>query len=209
MANDTYNSFAELTRHERVNKDYKISISNVGSPITIIAPHGGKIEPGTSDLAKMIAKENYNYYCFEGIKRKNNRCLHITSHNFNEPIAINILSRSKVVVAIHACTGNAGLVHLGGLDIELKKKIVNKLQTKGIQASMKHPKFLGSHPNNICNRGATGKGVQLEITRDLRDELKSVHLIAQAVQKALLQRPGWMSQDKAQSKRKLIRKDVK
>lgn len=157
----------------------------------------------------MIARENYNYYCFEGIKKNNNACLHITSHNFDDPNAIEILSRSKIVIAIHACNGKAGFVYLGGLDIELKKKIVNELQDRGIQAATEHPKFLGSHPNNICNRGATGKGVQLEITRDLRDDLEKVRVIAQAVQKALWQCSGWISQDKAQSKRKLKRKDVK
>ena len=59
MANDTYSCFAELKNHEEQNKDYKISISNVGSRITIIAPHGGKIEPGTSDIAKRIAIDSF------------------------------------------------------------------------------------------------------------------------------------------------------
>ena len=67
MAHDTYCCFAELKNHEELNKDYKISISDVGSGISIIAPHGGKIEPGTSDIARKIATERSNYYCFEGI----------------------------------------------------------------------------------------------------------------------------------------------
>ncbi|MEX1348372.1 MAG: poly-gamma-glutamate hydrolase family protein, partial [Desulfobacterales bacterium] len=66
MARDTYSCFAELDNHEERNKDYKISAIEVGSGITIIAPHGGKIEPGTSDIARRIASQRFNYYCFEG-----------------------------------------------------------------------------------------------------------------------------------------------
>jgi phage replication-related protein YjqB (UPF0714/DUF867 family) len=190
MAKDIYYSFNELKNHQKLNRDYKISISNVGSQITIIAPHGGKIEPRTSDLAKIIAQTQYNFYCFEGIKNKNNGCLHITSHNFDEPRAVELVSRSNIVVAIHACTGNAGLVHMGGLDEELKVAIANELEARRIRVSREHPGFQGSNPYNICNRGTSGKGVQLEITRDLRDNLNKVHLIAEAVQAGLMRYPG-------------------
>jgi len=186
MANDKYSSFDELQKHEALDKDYQLSVRDAGSRVTIIAPHGGKIEPRTSDLAKRIARENYNCYCFEGLKEKNNACLHITSHHFDEPNATIILSKSEVVVAIHACTGTAGLVHIGGLDKELGNLIARELEDRGIGVSNDHPRFQGSNPDNICNRGATGIGVQLEVTRDLRDDLKKVKVIAQAVRAALL-----------------------
>ena len=186
MANDKYSSFDELQNHEALDKDYQLYICDTGSRVTIIAPHGGKIEPRTSDLAKRIARGNYNCYCFEGLKEKNNACLHITSHHFDEPNATMILSRSKVVVTIHACTGTAGLVHIGGLDKELGNLIARKLKDRGVGVSDDHPRFQGSNPDNICNRGATGKGVQLEITRDLRDDLKKVEMISEAVRSALL-----------------------
>ena len=115
MAHDTYSCFAELKKNEAQNKDYKISISDVGSGITIIAPHGGKIEPGTSDIARKIAKERFNCYCFEGVKKESNGRLHITSHNFDEPTAEKIIGGSHTVVAIHACTGNEKFVYLGGI----------------------------------------------------------------------------------------------
>jgi len=167
MAKDKYSSFDELQNHEAPDKDYQLYICDAGSRVTIIAPHGGKIEPRTSDLAKRIARENYNCYCFEGLKEKNNACLHITSHHFDEPNATRILSKSEVVVAIHACTGTAGLVHIGGLDKELANLITRELEDRGVSVSNDHPRFQGSNPDNICNRGATGIGVQLEVTRDL------------------------------------------
>jgi phage replication-related protein YjqB (UPF0714/DUF867 family) len=186
MANDKYRSFDELQNHEALDEDYQLYICDAGSRVTIIAPHGGKIEPRTSDLAKRIARENYNCYCFEGLKEKNNACLHITSHHFDEPNATRILSKSEVVVAIHACTGTAGRVHIGGLDKELANLIARELEDRGVSASNDHPRFQGSNPDNICNRGATGKGVQLEITRDLRDDFKKVEMISEAVRSALL-----------------------
>jgi phage replication-related protein YjqB (UPF0714/DUF867 family) len=186
MSHDTYSCFAELKNHETQNKDYKISISDVGSGITIIAPHGGKIEPGTSDIAKKIARERFNYYCFEGVKTENNRCLHITSHNFDEPTAVKIISGSQTVVAIHACTGNERFVYLGGLDKGLQAVIAKELESRGIIAPQGHGKFKGLNPDNICNRGANKKGVQLEITRGLRDDLNKRQLISEAVRAALI-----------------------
>jgi phage replication-related protein YjqB (UPF0714/DUF867 family) len=151
-----------------------------------VAPHGGKIEPGTSDIARKIARKRFNYYCFEGIKKENNGRLHITSHNFDEPMAVKIISGSHIVVAIHACTGNERFVYLGGLEKVLKEVIANELESRGIIVPKGHGRFKGLNPDNICNRGANKKGVQLEITRGLRDDLKKRRLISEAVQAALI-----------------------
>ena len=186
MAHDKYSSFEELQDHETLDEDYTLSLRDAGSRVTIIAPHGGKIEPRTSDLARRIAGENYNFYCFEGIKEKDNARLHITSHRFDEPRAIKLVSKSELVVAVHACTGTAGLVHIGGLNKKLASMIARELQNRNIGVSNDHPRFQGSNPANICNRGATGVGVQLEVTRDLRDDLNKVKVIARAVRAALL-----------------------
>jgi phage replication-related protein YjqB (UPF0714/DUF867 family) len=186
MALDRYSGFEELQRHETLNKDYSLSIRNAGSRVTIMAPHGGKIEPGTSDLARRIAGKNYNLYCFEGIKEKNNARLHITSHRFDEPGAVKLAAKSEVVVGVHACTGTAGQVHIGGLNKKLGSLIAGELQVRGIGISRDHPRFQGSNPANICNRGATGMGVQLEVTRDLRDDHQKIKMVARAVRAALL-----------------------
>jgi phage replication-related protein YjqB (UPF0714/DUF867 family) len=186
MGNDRYSNFKELQRDQKLDKDFTLSMHDAGSRVTIIAPHGGKIEPRTSDLARLIAGDNYNFYCFEGIKDKDNACLHITSHRFDEPGAVKLISKSRVVVAVHACTGTAGLVHIGGLNKKLGNMVANELRNRAINVSHDHPRFQGSNPDNICNRGATGIGVQLEVTRDLRDDPQKIKLIALAVRAALL-----------------------
>jgi phage replication-related protein YjqB (UPF0714/DUF867 family) len=186
MAKDTYNNFKELKHNEKLNEDYRISLFDVGSPITIIAPHGGKIEPKTSTIAGSIARDKFNYYCFEGVKPNNNRVLHITSHNFDEPAALNLLARSQTVVAVHACTDDKALVYPGGRDEELIGTIAIELKAAGIIVAIRNSKYQGLNPNNICNRGASGKGAQLEISRGLRDDLNKVRLLSDAIHTALI-----------------------
>ena len=74
----------------------------------------------------------------------------------------------------------------GGLDKMLKEVIANELESRGIIVPKGHGRFKGLNPDNICNRGANKKGVQLEITRGLRDDLKKRQLISEAVQAALI-----------------------
>ena len=185
MAKDTYNSFNELKIHEALNKDYKISIRDIKSPLTVIAPHGGNIEPRTSYVANSIAGNEFNCYCFEGIKVSNNGSLHITSHNFDEPQALKLIARSETVVSVHACTDKETLVYLGGLDETLIRAIAKGLKAAGIMVAKQNSKYRGVNPKNICNRGATGKGVQLEISRGLRDDLKKVQFLAESVHMVL------------------------
>jgi phage replication-related protein YjqB (UPF0714/DUF867 family) len=185
MAKDTYNSFNELKLHEELNKDYKISICDVKSPVTIVAPHGGKIEPRTSYVANSIAANKFNCYCFEGIKVSNNGSLHITSHNFDEPHALKIIARSETVVTVHACTDIKPLIYLGGLNEAQIRVIAEGLKAAEIMVAEPNSKYRGINPDNICNRGATGKGVQLEISRGLRDDLNKVHLLSVTVHIAL------------------------
>lgn len=185
MSDDSYRSFDQLRRHQAPGSDYRVRIRNVGSQISIIAPHGGRIEPRTSEIAVKIARNDYNCYLFEGIRERDNGCLHITSHRFDEPGAIEMLAASQVVVAVHACTGTDGRVYLGGRDGRLKQLIAAELKAAGINACGDHPRFQGVNPDNICNRGATRKGVQLEISRDLRDDPANVERICHAVRAAL------------------------
>lgn len=185
MAKDIYISYNELKAREEINCDYEIWLSDVGSPITIMAPHGGRIEPRTSYIARRVARDKFNCYCFEGTKADNNGRLHITSHNFDEPQALKLIARSQTVVTVHACTDRQSRVYLGGLDTELISVIAGKLKTRGIVRARTNSRYPGLNPDNICNRGTARKGVQLEVSRGLRDDLRQVELLAAAVHAAL------------------------
>ncbi|UCD78533.1 MAG: poly-gamma-glutamate hydrolase family protein [Desulfobacterales bacterium] len=185
MAKDTYSSFNELRSHEELNRDYNIWINDVGSPITIMAPHGGRIEPRTSYIARRIARDQFNCYCFEGIKKGDNGRLHITSHNFDEPQALQLIARSQTVVTVHACTHKNSRVYLGGLDKKLISLMTGQLKAVGIVPAGMTSKYPGLNPENICNRGATQKGAQLEVSRGLRDDLQQIDLLTAAIRAAL------------------------
>ena len=48
---DTYPNFATLEQHERAGIDYAVLVRREEPAFAIVAPHGGGIEPGTSEIA--------------------------------------------------------------------------------------------------------------------------------------------------------------
>lgn len=171
MAGDKYNSFAELKAAEPAGH-WRAQAIVRGAGRAVIAPHGGSIEPGTSEIAKAIAGEDLDLYHFEGLKPARNRDLHITSTRFDEPIGLKLLSAVSRVVAIHGeASGNIAVVFLGGLDEELGAIVERELRASGFEVRRHdNPALQGRATENICNRGQTGRGVQLELSRGLREQ---------------------------------------
>lgn len=188
---DRYRNFADLAAREQRGRDYRIYLADRGSPVTILAPHGGRIEPGTSAIARKIAGTRYNCYCFEGIRPRNNGRLHITSHRFDEPSALKMVSLSGSVITVHACKGTEPVILMGGLDTGLSERLCTALLQAGFRSVARQTRFPGRHPRNICNRGQTGKGVQMEISRGIRDSVPAADLLGETVGNALAARaPG-------------------
>ncbi len=184
---DRYQSFAELSQHHEHGVDYQITvISKPDTPVSIIAPHAGHIERGTSAIAKALAGNEFNLYLFEGLRQTHNYdSLHITSHLFDEPSCLSLISDSPVVISIHGCNGTGEKLFLGGLDYALIRHLEKHLLTTEINVESENHSYPGLHPNNICNRGATSKGVQIELTGDLREGSKE-NLIIETLRRALL-----------------------
>ncbi|SFD31279.1 Protein of unknown function [Tropicimonas isoalkanivorans] len=85
MMTDRYNSFFELAANERLDIDYRIQVLDRGSETVILAPHGGWIEPDTSEIATAIAGSDISFYAFEALRIGPHGQFHITSHRFDEP----------------------------------------------------------------------------------------------------------------------------
>jgi phage replication-related protein YjqB (UPF0714/DUF867 family) len=171
---DTFASFEELSEHEVAGVDYGIRLRQARAPFALVAPHGGGIEPGTSEIADAVADERHSFYAFEGLKPAGNAVLHITSTRFDEPMALTLVARSTVVVTIHGQHGEAERdgVFVGGLAYELGLQVGAALRSKGFDAgSHSDPRLQGRDPDNICNRGTSGAGVQLELSRTVRLEM--------------------------------------
>lgn len=169
---DLYPSFAHLSRCEREGRDYRIRWRMGGSGIAIVAPHGGGIERGTSEVADGIAGREHGFYAFEGLKTAGNHVLHLTSDRFDEPQALGLVRGVRALITIHGAKGREPAAYLGGLDLGLRERIAEALIGAGFLAlDDPSPTRQGRSPSNICNRCVSGRGVQLELSYGLRTTL--------------------------------------
>lgn len=168
---DIYHSFEELASAHEESVDYRIHARPAASRFAIVAPHGGRIEHGTSQIARGIAGDEHACYCFEGLKPLSHD-LHITSNRFDEPQALNLVSSVDVVLTVHGAYGKKPHVYFGGLHEELKIELIEVLVSEGFHAEPDpSPTRQGKGETNICNRGKLKKGVQIEMTQGFRKSL--------------------------------------
>jgi phage replication-related protein YjqB (UPF0714/DUF867 family) len=171
---DKYPDFDALSRNETAGIDFRILVRRSKTAFAIVAPHGGGIEPGTTEIADAIAREEFSFYGFEGLKRFGNSDLHITSTRFDEPLCLTVIGESETVITIHGeqSDENGDPVFVGGLDEEFGDSLGAALRANGFDVR-KHPDsdLQGLEPLNLCNRGKSGMGVQLELSQSLRRQM--------------------------------------
>jgi phage replication-related protein YjqB (UPF0714/DUF867 family) len=191
---DRYSEFAELAANETYGIDYRVCFENRGTSIAVLAPHGGWIEPGTSEIAAAIARDDYSIYAFEGLRRRPHGDLHIKSHLFDEPHGRQLVGEAETSIAIHgrADDGDRSTVRLGGLNNALRDAVGSSLEAARFVVALAESGMAARDPANICNRGTTGRGVQLELPLTLRNELVGdparLRSFADAVREAMLER---------------------
>ncbi len=158
------------------SRHIRIRYATVGrSRLAVIAPHAGRIEPVTGELAEAIAGEEHRKYRFDGRDRCDNARLHITSTRFVEYRLAGVLSGAYAVVTIHGCRGlERQVTYLGGRNHALRARLHMELGEAGFDIERAHPPMAGRHPDNLTNRAEAG-GVQLEISRAQRNALKHHH----------------------------------
>ena len=166
-----YRSYSHLSLHEREGIDYARLLIERKASLAVIAPHGGGIEPGTSEIARALAGSEYSFYCFEGLKAGGSEALHIPSTRFDEPLGVSLVQRMRTVIALHGCTGSRERVYVGGLHEELIMACIDSLQHHGFDAVRDKTWHSGRAPSNICNRCSNGRGLQFELTRALRQSM--------------------------------------
>jgi len=169
---DTYENFKQLSAVEKEDIDYKIYTEDAKSRIAVVAPHGGGIEPGTSEIARSISNGKYNCYCFEGVKSSRNKeLLHITSTSFDEPNCIKVCQSAETVLTIHGVESDGDIIFVGGLNKELKSVMIEKLLKEGFNVKLDTTWHSGQDIENLCNMGTMQKGLQLEISSGLRKRM--------------------------------------
>jgi phage replication-related protein YjqB (UPF0714/DUF867 family) len=171
-------------------QDYRIRIEIRDPRFFIMAPHGGRIEPATAEVAEAIAGMDYSFYSFNGLKADGNGVLHIESHLFDEPRALRAVEKADIIVTVHGQVDRKEeFVMVGGLDDGLRLEIRRQLEAAGFQTLPPSEGLMGTDPMNICNRGRSRQGVQLEISRKVRDVLRTnqghLQTFADAVRKGI------------------------
>jgi phage replication-related protein YjqB (UPF0714/DUF867 family) len=172
---DKYKNYGDLRKEEGFNS-FEIEFNNRRSCFLIFTPHGGGIEQGTSEICKQIAGKTYSYYLFTGIGYNCKR-LHITSSNFDEPELNRLLSQHTYAVSIHGMTGkikNTGFgdIYVGGLNSKLIEITTNMLRSQNFSTINSREKpdlqLSGKDPGNVTNKCISSKGMQVEISEELR-----------------------------------------
>ena len=104
--------------------------------------------------------------------KSGNRVLHLSSNLFDEPVGIAVAEKAEVVLSIHGCRGDKPEILIGGRHEFLKEAIRQSLFLAGFCARISTSADLrGTDPDNICNRFSAQGGVQLELTRGLREAM--------------------------------------
>jgi phage replication-related protein YjqB (UPF0714/DUF867 family) len=168
---DHYLGYEDLARDHIEGVDYAIHVRPAaGARVAVVAPHGGRIEGGTSDIARLIAGEEHALYLFEGLRTSgdNFERLHLTSHCFDEPRCLDLISACETVIAVHGYAAAGPDVLLGGRDEELKQRLVPALRAQGLSVQTDGHSYPGLDPRNVCNRSRSGMGVQIELSAPLR-----------------------------------------
>ncbi|MER5768423.1 poly-gamma-glutamate hydrolase family protein [Streptomyces sp. NPDC001985] len=165
---------------------------------TVMAIHGGGIEPGTSELCLGIAGFHtspvapagrdglplHDYWMFEGRKTSGNAdAFHVTSSKADDRVALSMAGSSLNVVSVHGCDwqgvttpDNKQAVVVGGLNVPFKNLLKAQLTAAGFQViDGAGTNLAGEQPNNICNRTILRMGAQLELTGELRAAMFTVN----------------------------------
>jgi phage replication-related protein YjqB (UPF0714/DUF867 family) len=173
-------------RHERFDD----SLTRTGdvAQTTVIAPHGGGIEPGTSELCLAVAGYHpamlpetppagvtYDYWMFEGLRRERNDELHVTSTGCDDEIALSLCGGALRALSLHGFELQPGQDHEvlvgGGADETVREALREALCDAGFTAILPGAgdgELDGNKRCNIVNRTRLGAGVQLELSLPLR-----------------------------------------
>jgi len=145
---DVYGSYRELARAESLGTDFWVERRRRTSRVLVVAPHGGRIERGTAEIA-----------------------------------------HHDTVVTVHGCRAAGETAFLGGRDHELRDRLAEALGGAGFKVRTGGHPWPGEEPDNLCNRGRGGAGVQLEMSQDLRDSARLPDLV-RALRSVLLELDG-------------------
>jgi len=166
-ARDVFPDVPTLKSRLKEKRDYRMRFRDRSASATIVSPHGGYIEEGTSALARACAGPDFNFFDFQGLRLNDPHELHVTSTRFRDPDLMRMLAASEVAVSIHGMGDEDDMtIWLGGLNKEMKESMLNALREGGFLVNPDSPRHRGESKLNFVNM-AKQKGVQIELPNNL------------------------------------------
>jgi phage replication-related protein YjqB (UPF0714/DUF867 family) len=184
-------------RHERF--DDTLARTDETPKTVILAPHGGGIEPGTSELCLAVAGYHpanlpqnppagvtYDYWMFEGVREDDNRLLHVTSTGCDDDMAVSLCAGSLNALALHGFSPkppdfseDEQVVLVGGATPDTTRNVLRDFVLAGLcdagfdarKPGPEQGELNGDATCNIVNRTMLGLGAQLELSTPLRDAM--------------------------------------
>jgi phage replication-related protein YjqB (UPF0714/DUF867 family) len=173
-----HSSFADLAKSHTEGRDFQRVVKPVSDArVAIIAPHGGRIELHTDTIATTLAGTEFSLYCFNSLLPKQVANLHITSHHFDDPLCLALIEKHNRVVAVHGWRKEGEAILIGGLDVELSAELAVESKALNLETHTNGQGLAGKHRLNVCNRGKSRQGVQLELSMALRRSTKLTALL--------------------------------
>ncbi|MFI2431161.1 poly-gamma-glutamate hydrolase family protein [Streptomyces sp. NPDC018693] len=174
------------------------STSSPVSSTAVIAPHGGGIEAGTSELCMAIAgyapfeadsdpasaavpgEPQRDYWMFEALAKSSEQ--HVTSTHCDDPAALAVCAGNLYAVALHGFNETVEKkIVIGGRDARFRRNLLAAFTKYGLTSPASSTDrdvtvvlagatdpINGDDPANIVNRTRTGAGAQLELSTALR-----------------------------------------
>lgn len=158
-----YNNFQDLAENEPREAWTTRSIW-CESPVTVVALHGGTIQPGTEAVAEAIAGDDYNLWWFAGLREPGAE-LHINSAKFFHPELDEFAGHSDFVLSINGFDDHRKIVRLSGGNRALLHRLADRFSKLGILVEI--DESAGRSVNNVVNRSRF-YGAQINISSALR-----------------------------------------
>jgi phage replication-related protein YjqB (UPF0714/DUF867 family) len=186
----------DYARRHRRHERFDDSLARTGEiPKTVIlAPHGGGIERGTSELCLAVAGYHpatlpqtppagvtYDYWMFEGVRSDDNAPLHVPSIGCDDGVAVSLCAGALNALSLHGFTpkppqlpADDKVVLVGGGDDVLRCYLMEGFghtDLKARDAGSLGEELDGDDSRNIVNRTLRCKGAQLELSEPLRETM--------------------------------------
>lgn len=168
-------SFADLVLQAQRGEDYDLVVRDRGATVTILALHGGTIEPLTEQLAMAVAGDAWNLYALYGLQ-PSAADLRLPTLRLAEVRCDALLQHSALALAITGCAeGEEALV--GGRNARLVHALCEHLATAGLPVAETGLRKAEALAMQCYNRTRWG-GAQLTLPLALRRGLTPVALRA-------------------------------